>query len=447
MSKNKCIPRMEELAWLDGRSYVQKADPVLCLILDNLNPNKEYKIYRAIYPYGSTVFKEAVLHVPNSNNVIVPINHHSISDALREQLNYRVIPITLSVNKALEMYADFSDKMIPLMLIPPGRLTGIWETLDPPNSYFVKLSWNLSAGARTTFTLPKIMDKTGYKRLERDFGIKHLYIAQEPRDHWFLFKQLANNDNFPADTVWQSEVLFFGKEWFNLIQNKNNCLELRNYLYSIAWEQSMFWRFLITFDLIWQQFAGLLTTDAIKCGAYPLETLKHLIMLGVGALPALSAYDPNELLAPINGLQKTLLDSYGLNIHPTIMLPQHIAFESKTNSCYYSFNVPTLIESVPKSSKVYSVMQLTRDVKRLFDEFYDAAISGKLKIENTPIFEMLKNVDFTFFHSGIDTQEALPNYIADIPKTDEYLLKRPSGYFLRDFCYKSKFFSGCVRIR
>jgi hypothetical protein len=434
---------MEELTWKQARKYVQKVEPKLAAIVDELSPDDSYKLYLVSYPYGSMIFEKAVLNLPNRSGEFVSFSHHTIPAAIREQLDYRVIPMGLVLDKAIEVHAELDHRMIPLTLISKGRLFGAWEAFDPPYSYFVRLAWNISSGARTTFMLPKITDKDGYQRLEKDFDIRHITMAKELPEHWKVFKALANSAKFPVK--WESKILFFGKKWFEQVNAKRSWLELTNYLYGVAWQQSVFWRFHVTLNLVWQQFAMFLKLNHIKCGSYPLETLKHLITLGVGALPSLTAHDPHETMCPIQSLQKAFLESYEINYTPTIMVPHDFNHETKGVYHYYSMNMPTLIESVPKTREVSNVMQITREIKRLLEYFRDAAWQGVLHIENTPTYKMLEVTDFNFFHSGIDLQGEL-QLINSVPKLDKDLLLVPPGYVQKDFCYKSKFLSGFVRI-
>jgi hypothetical protein len=433
---------MEELTWKDARKYVQKVEPNLANVIDQFDPDSSYKLYLVRYPYGRMVFKKAILNLPNKDGELVALNHPTISSHIREQLSYRVIPMGLLLEKSLEMHAELDERVIPLMMISPGKLFGAWEILDPVNSYFVKLSWNISSGARTVFTLPKITDKTGYQRLAKEFDIKNIHIAKDLSDHWHLFRALAKSSHFPE--TWESKVLFFGKKWFEEIHKKNANLVLKNYLYETAWQQSSFWRFFVTLNLVWQQFSSLLKLSYIKCGSYPLETLKHIIMMGIGALPALTAYDPKEMTCPINALQKILIDFYEINYNPTIIIPSHVNYEEKGIYYYYSINAPTLIESVPKTREVSNVMQTTREIKKILECFQEETIKGNLYLENTPLYKMLNTIIFNFFHNGIDLQEELLPINRIL--IDKNLTRVPSGYMLREFCYKSKFLSGFIRM-
>lgn len=432
---------VKSLCWQDIRDKVHKVNPEFATIVDKLNPDKSYVVYDVTYPFGAKIFNEGILNIPDRNGSLIPITNCSLLQ--KEDLTYRAIPMGLVLNKAIENHIELNDRVIPLTLFSEGTIFGAWETLDPLHSYFIKISWNVTSGGRSIFMLPKIAETLRYKKMQRDLGIR-INAPKKLKDHWKVFKDIANSSLFPEQ--WYSEILLFGKKWFEKIQQKDKAwLSLRDFLFQTAWFQSMYWRFLVTQSLVWQKFSSIVKENNIKWGSYQLETVKHLITLGTGALPSFTAYDPLELTAPIKNLQKVFLDSYNIEYTPTILVPHHVLPSDKGICCYYSINEPTLIESTPKTREISNIMQVTREVKILLDSFMYEIKKGMMKMENTPIYKLADTVKYDFIHTSFDPDEQLI-LSSDLPKKDLNLLIMPDKYADLPFSYASNFLRGAVVI-
>jgi hypothetical protein len=433
---------LQILTWQDAREDVKQVNPELASIIDNINPDDSYKLYRVRYPFGAMICTEGTVNVPSQSHGIVPITHPVVPNEIREDLTYRVIPTGLMLKKAGELHFNTKDRFIPLTVFPEGRLFGLWESLDPICSYFLKSSWNVSSGVRSIFMLPKISEASGYKRLQKTFGIR-LNAPKQLKDQWLIFKKIANSPGFSSP--WFSEVLFFSKKWFSKLDDNDAWRILKNYFYEISWNQSIYWRFYVLFELIRQQFAEIAKQENIKYGTYQFETLKHLITVGVGALPCFTANNKNDLVAPITKLQEVFADIYELEYIPTIMFPWHLNMNGEKECGYYSINEPTLIESVPRTREILSIMQTTRDIKELFENFKHAVMTNALEIENTPIYNLINNTNFEFIHTTPDASGHLKTS-NKLPESDPTLINVAKKYSAKHFCSTSNFLRGCVRI-
>lgn len=433
---------MEKITWKDAKAAVAKVNPELAQAIDQINPNDSYTLYRERYFFGDMVFNEGVLNIRNDANNLVPFNHHTIASDIKKDLSYRTIPMGIPLNKKLEVHAEIEKRVIPLTVISPGTPFGVWEAFDPMFSYFIKLSWNLSAGARSIFLLPKISKTSGYKKIEKEFGIK----VNQPRrlmDQWNVFKSIVNGVESVKEQ-WCCDILLFSHKWFEQLQTKT-WYDVQNVLLKSIWRQSMFWRFSATVKLVWQNFVLTLKSRNMKCGSYQLETLKHLITLGAGALPAFTAYPDNDLSAPILFLQEVFMEVYELDYAPTIMYSYHFDSANKNAHLYYSINEPTLIESVPKTREVSNVMQVTREIKHLFDDFKREVLAGTLMVDNTPICDLIDQSTFDFMHTSYDFGNDLI-VSSRLPDKDNGLLHGNKKYSNFQFCHSSHFLRGCVRI-
>jgi len=420
---------IEVLTWKEAREGVQSVNSGLAAILDDINPGSKYKLYGVKYPYGEMVFKEAELNIPNS-----------ASTKIKEDLNYRTIPLGIVLKNSLEVHTEEEQRTIPLTVLTEGTLFGIWEMFDPLISYFVKPAWNVSSGSRSLFLLPPISNRTSFLRLKKEFNLSN--PPNKIKDHWKIFKQIAQSSfDHPS---WHSKVLFFSKEWSKKLDEKNSWKELKLYLYQQAWKQTMFWRFSSTMNLVWQSFAQHMSDKNVKFCPYSLETLKHAITIGVGALPSFSAHSDKHLCAPISLLQKAFLDIYKIEYIPTIMAASHLSEQKEKSFNYYSCSLPTFIESYTVSKSIRNVLTNIKEIQHLFMEFKEEVLKDKIKVRNTPIYDLMSHCEFKFIHTHYDGSLTLSTKLQD---DDKSLLSMPAGYANKEFCSGSPFFKGCIRIR
>ncbi len=290
--------------WKNIRKDVAKINQPFAKVIDNLSPDDSYTLYRLSCPFGLTIFDKGTIYLPDKEGNSVPIDSPSIPNEIKKQLSYRAIPMGLMLNNSAEIFIEIDKRIIPLTILPQGRLFGVWETLDPPHSYFTRLAWSVVSGARSLFMLPKLSDAVGYQKLQREFSIRSP-IPKKLREQWSIFREIINHHTFPI--TWSSEVILFGAKWHEKIRTDTAWLILKNYLYENVWQQSMFWRVEVTLNLVWQLFALGLRETNIRCGSYQLETLKHLIALGVGALPSFKPAMPADLSVPVGARYKVFL--------------------------------------------------------------------------------------------------------------------------------------------
>ncbi len=80
------------------------------------------------------------------------------------------------------------------------------------------------------------------------------------------------------------------------------------------------------------------------------------------------------------------------------MCPSYFSFEDP-KPVYYSLQTPTLLESVPKSRNLTSIVDNVRELRELTKHFLAEAFDEHLKIANVSINEMISRLQFEFFHS------------------------------------------------
>ena len=121
--------------------------------------------------------------------------------------------MSLVLSNTFEIFLPLEDRTIPLSgLIYPGTAFGAWRILNAKKAEQPAFIWDMTAGARSVFMLPKITEVKKHLQLKKMYDL----TADVPRSlmgHWDIFKQIANHSSFRKP--WYSEILFFSRNWFN----------------------------------------------------------------------------------------------------------------------------------------------------------------------------------------------------------------------------------------
>ncbi len=132
-----------------------------------------------------------------------------------------------------------------------------------------------------------------------------------------------------------------------------------------------------------------------------VDTIKHLLAIGIGTVPGL-ATGIDDSSAPISGLQKVFLEDYGLKKYaPVIIHSQHYSFQNP-RPVYYSLQLPTTMSFSPKSNRASSVMVELRELKHVMEILISEILKGHLEVNRTPLFQIAKNVRYSFHHTDPD---------------------------------------------
>ncbi len=421
-------PLTKEVGWGEVRNGVKKVNSELCQIIDKLNPSKKLKLIKASYPFGNLIIKDGVLQLPSKYEDM------GLTKLSKLGLDYSQIPLSLLLNKSSEIFVHENERAIPLKVFSPGMLFGTFETIDYLFEKQKRKIWSVSAGSRSIFTLPRISENTGLRRLKTHYKISSDTHVSSATDHWNLFKQIAQHKNFSQP--WQSDVLFFTKEWFNFNKNDPAWFDFQTHIFKTSWLQSKESMTRYEFAIYWQDFIKAITHRRIQPTPYFSDSLKHLMLLSIGESPAFQpAIEENDLYAPIQGLQEAILSVYMLKKYiPTIMHTEMIKEDSR-NPFYYSLSFPTLLEGSPNSKCSSSTIMLDQKHFKLLME----TSLRDWQISKT----MLENKIFEYFHVENDIDnEILSSKL--IPTMDKRFSINPSEGF--EFCGSSPFWRGCIMI-
>jgi len=432
LSRNKAS--IQKVTWSEVRKKVIEINPLLGKLIDDLSLSNKYALFHASYPFGSEIVQEGLLYLPNNKGQLCPYNSPELNSSY-QKLGYNLgsNPTSLILNNTLEVYLHVDHYTIPFLFIPDGKLVGLWLILNPANNHQPAFLWHISAGARSLFMLPKISIEKKHERLKKEFGVE----IEKPSslvENGLTFRSLYNTEAFGEH--WSTELLFFGKEWFDHLDDPA-WLPFAKHLYESSWKNTEFWRNEFLWELV---FSLIQKRGNLKPNPYIADTVKHLLSMCIGAYPGFTPAIDNSV-APISRLQQIYSDIYDLKYAPIIMQPQYF---NKKNTVYYSLAYPTTISFSPKSKSTANKITELKEIKHLLNKYLEAIKSGDLNLHQIPLAQLPKTIGFEYFHTT--------EFTDSIQDTTLLFEKDPSfKQAMKNFTQailpsKSNFLRGCIKI-
>lgn len=437
---NRQKSHLQEVQWQDIRKKVQTVNPDLASVIDAFDPPPEYTFFIARYSYGSYIVKDNCLQVANAQGDLVPLTDNSIAKTTQKKLHCHAgMPVGVMLSKSIELFQAHEGKDLSFSLYTPGKVFGLWRSLDNDPSYHSSPLWNITAGARSIFMLPKLTDSNSHRKLKQAFGIK-TPPPKQLDEQWPIFTAISQHPDFPQP--WHSELLYFSEKWLQPQLENPRWLRFHHYLLNTAWQNTAFWRNQFFWDYI---FSCIQANRNLKPNPYLADTTKHLFTIGIGASPGF-AVAKDDIGAPITGLQQVYLDIYGLkNYAPTLMHLCSFDMYHADAPVYYSLQLPTTYEFSPKSRSLTSTMADLREIKHILQSSISELKADQLKLQNHPMQQLANLVEFDFFHSEDDKYgEIRPTN--DIFSEDPRLVAQQKQYPERGFSDNSPILRGCIRI-
>ena len=438
---------IEKVSIIDVLPAIKKVNLELATILENLNPDSSHTLYVVNLPYGTLSVKHGALQIPNANGDMVGLNHSSISNEYKNEIGYNLgsNPVSLLLENCFEIFLDVSGYNIPIpygMLFKPGAIVGAWKVLNPIQTLSQQPAflWNISAGVRSIFMLPKISDQAGYKKITRELKI-NLDTPKKLIDHWQVFKKITSHSHVKEN--WSTKIVYFGHKWFEHLNDKNwNDFYL--YLYKKSWQSSEYCRnnhVLSSILSITQKFKNL------KPNPYVADTVKHLLATSLGASVGF-APAVDDTAAPIKTLQNIFINIYQLKEYaPIIMTPNYFSLTDTTSQpVYYSLQYPTIMDFSPRSKNFTNKIDDLAEIKHVLNKCLDVIKQDALNLSNTNFAKITDNVSFDIFHNHHISNNN------DIKKTDK-LFTEDKRFEKISLEYKNKklpedgqFLKGCIRV-
>lgn len=425
--------KIETKTWQEIRSEVGKVNPELARIVDNLPSLENDPLIKVSYDFGELIIKDGTLQLPFGNECF-DFSSSKLDGHVDKNLFYNSLPLGIFIKNAGEVFLETPTRILPLKVFEIGDLFGVFEALDYIMDKPSSPQWSVSSGSRTVFSLPKISDLNGIKRLRAEFGIPSSIQVKTQQDHWSLFKYIAKKQS-----NWTSEILFFTKPWLDTLKDPA-WSEFFRYLFSIGWEQSKIPIEKILSTHTWQKFSNALSFRNLKPHSYIVDTARHLLLMskksGIGIVPAT---DKDHHLLPLSEIIDVLVNTYKLKSYlPTIMLATPLNLLKPGDVAYYSLSYPTNVDGpVSQTSKGKTIFSDLRDLKTLIDTFRNS------DEKNEESF--FDHSDFFYFHIEDDIYGEIPNS-KKIQLMDDRFSRQMDCYPDRNFCYSSLFFRGCIAI-
>lgn len=434
---NEFFP-IEILYWKDVRQEVKNAE--LVRIIDDLEPGKKLRFLRLQYAYGSTIVHEGNIQIPLAGNKCVPLQDPLVPPYVKEMLNYSTIPLGLLLNKASEVFIQINQRIIPLNILKPGYLFGLFETLSllskSPEPTPV---WSVFAGARSAFMIPKITDALSHRRLRVEFGLPS-DPPKSPLEHCNIFS--AINQSQPRDKQWNSNVLLFSSDWFKNDFTDPAWLSFQNYLFTLGWSHTKFKFDNVGQQILWEALASAIAERRLKPRAYLIDTVKHLISIGMGAIPGFRVSDNSETALPAQCIENAYLNTYNLDYLPILIYPHILKSPLDETPLYYFMTFPTLAEGHPTQRGTPSFIMDLRDIKNII-ETPNRGINTKNRL---PIIDILRQIHYSYFHSEPDQLKEITSS-SEITKDDQQLNRYIQQYKNKSFPINAPFMCGSIRIR
>jgi hypothetical protein len=416
--KSQDEPRI--LEWKEIKNHLEKINPSLSALIDQINPGREYPLIKAQYPFG---------------DLIVSNGYFSHLGSLTNHISYSPIPLFLVLNKTLEVFIRTNDRVIPLNVLEEGDLVGLFETIDALFSEKSSPPWYVSSGMRSIFLLPRITDQSRYKRLDLKYQISSYRQVRKLEDHWYFFKNLAESSNF--NQQWYSEILIFTSPWFN--RKKNDSKAWRNfydYIFEQAWKVASFALSKFNVSLEWESFVSAVSKRRLKPNPYISDNIKHLMMLAEAKLPGFMPNDDSsERAGPISKLEDFFLNEYKLKSYAPIFMHTAPLTMTKKKPVYYSLAYPTLLEGAPGTSNNKTIILDLLDIMTNIKTIQERVERG-----------IFKDLEFAYFHTEKNTHAEV-NSSGCILDYDKRFLKILEKSPSRAFPDMSQFWRGCIGIK
>lgn len=333
------------VSWSEVRSRVRHLNGRLAAAIDAVaGASPEQTLLAVQYPYGARIASDGRLATPCDESAAE--GECTCCSDLRADIERAgaasALPVSLLLENFAEVYTEHADKalrdekrVIPLNLLRPGDLFGVFETSDrlinrPPWSL-----WKVSSGARSVRILANLTSDKHKQQIDRALGTQG---ARATQGDWALIAHVNSHEADP----WKTTVLVLPTPWLN--QPKSGAL--KEFVLAVAWEQSE--------GLRKQTFEHFVAPRVVlNCKQvdqrYYHATLRHLVAVAEGSMPAFTpvvrgGYEAGPFLA----FQRFILEeNIGENIQrspayfPALLQPTLLRTSGAVG--YYSVTCPTLL--------------------------------------------------------------------------------------------------------
>lgn len=413
------------LNWAQVREQVSPVNPRLAQIIDSISPDDRFQFYRFRLPFGAPILEQGRLALS------------SLSEQCKAALGPN--PVMLIVRNQFELFAPLADRIIPYAVLKPGQLFGLWQLLDRQlagkQAYLPYTIWDMTAGARSLFLLPKISDRLAHRKLINASG-RDIDKPKQYFDHGRVFHALHNSSLMPEP--WSAELLLLNRNWLASLDDEA-FLALKLYFYELMWQQSELWRSQVFWDL---SLSRMQSDFGIRKSPYHMDLARHCLAIAAGVLPG---FEPavDDRFAPVSALQDIYRDIYGLEQwSPVMMQAAQYDLYGSPEPIYYSLQYPTAVRLAVKPTQRESVINDVFHLALLLNQYTKALKEKHYQIDATSLSDIAKRTQFSYYHS-METEFQSIALSTDILKTDPRFKQADPNRFPRT----SQFFTGCVQVK
>lgn len=387
----------KKVHWADVRLKIK--DEELRAIIDGIAPGDDLSLYQVNYHYGDYILDQSELYVPSPAGELVPLLSDDIPKPLQEEFayNYYSNPVTIVLEGAVELFTVFDNRIIPFYgLIPEGALFGTWFILSP--QYWTMeptFNWQMTAGARSIFMLPKIANKTKHDALNRELKMQ-IQPPETLADHFDIFKEIDKS----GKSACNFELLYFGGKWFS---NKDDPAfqRLYNHFLRRAWRDSDFWRNRFIEDMM---VSFVQAHRSAPFDANALDRVRHILAICGGFHNGFAAIEDDKV-APVSLIKKIYRDIYDLKYEPTVIAQMRFDMNT-TDMSFYSLNFENCQTFHPKPRGNVSLLKELSNIQYVYNKLVQILPKTVVKLEPSILKKIFAEIELKYIHADADGREA-----------------------------------------
>ena len=437
---------IEKIYWSDIRSQIHLVEPEFAYKVDLIAPGKEHPLYILNFPYGTLIGDDFSQFIPCGNREFYRLSSPDAPEDIQKNLGYGrdSAQLGMVLENSIEFFVDLPEKQltIPVRIVNAGEFYNFSRILSLKSNilpYAPNGLLKVSSGARTVFSLPYLTCNASFSRLEREIGALTKPPASQ-YEHCQLFSEIVNSRNISSD--WSMKMLYFSENWINSILHDKDWIDIKSYLFQLAWQSSEYKRNQYYFDI---SFSLMREKGNCRANPYLNDTARHILDIIIGAFPGLCP-TIDETLLPLKTIQHVLSYSYGLKKYlPTVIAPQNFKFDDGL-PVYYSLNYPTTRSFAPKTKNTNSTIDNLDELKKIIERFVSQIIKEGTMWRGTILEERLKNIKINYIHNSVRQGLSITPPLEIVNQDKRFMFTYPN-------CVKensepsidANFFRGCVR--
>ena len=167
-------PYIQQLSWAEARELILPVNPDFVRHADELELPTECCIFKVRYRYGDYLLKDGGVMLRSASGENVSIEHPDIPEIIKKKLSYApTIPMGINLNRNIEIfYKSIDGRIIPMVFPKIGGICALTALLSDSNLVMDQGSfWNITAGVRSIYSIPKISLTHNHKKIARDLGL------------------------------------------------------------------------------------------------------------------------------------------------------------------------------------------------------------------------------------------------------------------------------------